>query len=149
MNSYVYPNTLVVEKITGKDLKAALERCASFFEVGEDGKLSVSKDFSYPKMQLYNYDYYSGIDYTFDLRQPQGHRVTELKYHGKDVQVTDELNVAINQYREVGGGDYPMYSMSKMVKQVENEMPRMIIAYLQKHPEIKAVQPTNLKIIMK
>ena len=149
MNSYVYPNTLVVEKITGKDLKAALERCASFFEVGEDGKLSVSKDFSYPKMQLYNYDYYSGIDYTFDLRQPQGHRVTELKYHGKDVQDIDELNVAINQYRAVGGGDYPMYSMDKMVKQVENEMPRMIIAYLQKHPEIKAVQPTNLKIIMK
>lgn len=148
MNSYVYPNTLVVEQISGSDLKAALERCASFFDLHDDGHLSVSKDFSYPKMQLYNYDYYSGIDYTFDLRKPQGQRVVELKYHGKDIQPTDQLKVAINQYRAVGGGDYPMYSIDKAVKLVEEEMPRMIIAYLQQHPEIKAVQPTNLKVIM-
>lgn len=147
MNSYVYPNTLVVEKITGKDLRVALERCASFFELKDDGSLGVSKDFSYPKMQLYNYDFYSGIDYTFDLRKPKDHRVVELKYHGLNVQDDDELKVAMNQYRGVGGGNYTSFNADKIIKQDENEMPRLIIAYLQNHPEIKAVQPTNLKII--
>lgn len=147
MNSYVYPNTLVVEKITGKELRSALEHCAKFFDLHADGSLSVSKDFSYPKMQLYNYDFYSGIDYTFDLRKPKGERVTELKYHGKDVQDTDELKIAMNQYRGVGGGNYECFNADKIIKQDETEMPRLIIAYLQNHPEIKAVQPTNLTII--
>lgn len=147
MNSYVYPNTLVVEEISGKELKEALERCASFFELHKDGSLGVSKDFSYPKMQLYNYDFYSGIDYEFDLRQPKGHRLTQLQYHNKAVQDNDRLRIAMNQYRGVGGGNYEMFNADKIVKQDETEMPRLIIAYLQKHPELKAVQPTNLKII--
>ncbi|WP_290033407.1 bifunctional metallophosphatase/5'-nucleotidase [Ligilactobacillus cholophilus] len=147
MNSYVYPNTLVTEAITGKDLRNALERCASFFELQPDGSLTVSKDFSYPKMQLYNYDFYSGIDYTFDLTQPKGKRVVELKYHDKDVQDTDELKVTMNQYRGVGGGNYDCFSADKIIKQNETEVPRLLIAYLENHPNIKAIQPTNLKII--
>ena len=47
---------------------------------------------------------YEGIEYTLDLRQPFGERVTKLNYHGKAVQAEDVLEIVTNQYRAVGGG---------------------------------------------
>ena len=56
----------------------------------------------YSKPQYYNYDMYEGIEYTLDLRQPFGERVTKLNYHGKAVQAEDVLEIVTNQYRAVG-----------------------------------------------
>ncbi|GBG93688.1 2', 3'-cyclic nucleotide 2'-phosphodiesterase [Ligilactobacillus salitolerans] len=147
MNSYVYPNTLVVEKVTGADLRAALERCASFFEVKSDGTLEISAEFSNPKVELYNYDYYSGIDYSFDLTKAAGNRVGQIFYAGHELLPDEEVEVALNQYRGVGGGNYPMFSADKVVREYADDMPKLIIEYLQTHPQIKAKQPGNLHII--
>ena len=148
MNSYCYPNTIVAEKVTGVDLRQALERCASFFEVNADGTLRVIDDFAAPKVQLYNYDYYSGIDYTFDLRQPVGQRVIQLQYHGKNVAPNDELKISMSQYRGVGGGTYPMFSEQKIIDQSQKTMPQILIDYLKQHKKISAHEPTNLKVII-
>ncbi|KAF0393193.1 bifunctional metallophosphatase/5'-nucleotidase [Pediococcus pentosaceus] len=147
MNSYVYPNTLVVEKVSGADLKAALERCASFFELAADGSLTVSAEFSTPKVELYNYDYYSGIDYSFDLTQPVGQRVGPIYFAGSELTVEQEVEVALNQYRGVGGGDYSMFSAEKIIREYADDMPKLIMEYLQSHPEVKAKQPQNLRLI--
>ncbi|GKS81336.1 bifunctional metallophosphatase/5'-nucleotidase [Ligilactobacillus pabuli] len=147
MNSYVYPNTLVVEKVSGADLRAALERCASFFAVNSDGSLAVSAEFSQPKVELYNYDYYSGIDYSFDLTQPIGHRVGPIYFAGAPLAEDQEVEVVLNQYRGVGGGDYPMFSADKVVREYADDMPKLIMEYLQDHPEVEAKQPENLTII--
>ena len=147
MNSYVYPNTLVVEKVTGADLRAALERCASFFTLNSDGSLGISAEFSQPKVELYNYDYYSGIDYSFDLTKPVGHRVGQIYFAGEPLAKEQEVEVVLNQYRGVGGGDYPMFSADKVVREYADDMPKLIMEYLQSHPEVEAKQPENLKII--
>lgn len=147
LNSYVYPNTPAVEETTGADLKAALERCASMWELKSDGKVVVADKFLNPKQRLYNYDYYSGIDYTFDLRKPVGHRVTQLQYHGKDVQPNQVLKFTTGRYRASGGGKYPMFSAAKITRQVHTVTSKLIIKYLQQHPHIKAHQPHNLTII--
>ncbi|KRN29822.1 bifunctional metallophosphatase/5'-nucleotidase [Liquorilactobacillus mali] len=147
LNSYVYPNTLVVERISGADLKAALERCASFFELQTDGSISMTNGHNVVKPQLYNYDYYSGIDYTFDLTKPLGQRVARILYHNRVLEDTDKIDVAISQYRAVGGGEYPMFSMDKSIRVYEDDMPKLIAKYLREHKVIKAVQPNNLKII--
>ncbi|MBA1393866.1 bifunctional metallophosphatase/5'-nucleotidase, partial [Lactobacillus sp. XV13L] len=81
LTSYPFANTLAVEVITGAELKAALEQAASYFAF-EEGQVQVAATFLKPKVQHYNYDVYSGIDYEFDLRQPVGHRVVKLQYHG-------------------------------------------------------------------
>lgn len=147
MNSYVYPNTLVVEKVTGADLRSALERCAAFFELGKDGSLKISAEFSTPKVELYNYDYYSGLDYSFDIRKPVGQRVGKIFYAGAELQDEQEVEVVLNQYRGVGGGDYPMFSANKVIREYADDMPKLIIQYLQSHPEITAVHPHNLHLI--
>lgn len=147
MNSYVYPNTLVVEKVTGADLRAALERCASFFELADDGSIKVSFAFRTPKVEFYNYDYYTGIDYSFDLKKPVGHRVGPIFFDEAELLDEQEVEVVLNQYRGVGGGDYPMFGADKIVREYADDMPKLIIQYLQNHSEIVAEQPHNLQII--
>src|SRR5690606_24093671 len=78
--NYIYPNTLVVLKVTGQIVKDALEKSASYFELGADGTVGVSKEFSTPKPQHYNYDMWEGIEYEIDIRKPIGQRVTRLQY---------------------------------------------------------------------
>lgn len=145
LNSYGYPNTLVVERITGADLKAALERCASFFEV-QSGQVVVAMAFVKPKIQYYNYDFYSGIDYEFDLRQPVGSRVTKLKYHGETVTAEQTLQVAMNQYRGNGGGEYDMFGTTKVVKEVNLDMTELITDYFEKNNPVTATQPKNFQV---
>jgi len=145
LNSYPYPNTLVVERVTGADLKAALERCASFFTL-QNGAITVSEAFTTPKVELYNYDVYAGIDYTFDLTQPQGTRVTALSYHGQPVQADQQLDIVMNQYRGNGGGEYPMFRASKIIREINTSVADLIQDYLVAHPTVIGQQPQNLTI---
>lgn len=146
LTSYIFPNTLSIEEISGSDLKAALERCASFFTI-DDNEIIVSKEFREPKIQYFNYDYYSGIDYTFDLTKPVGNRVVKLTYKNKPVLDTEKLKVCLNQYRAVGAGDYNMYSRQKIIKSFDEDMPKIIINYLREHKNIQVINPHNLNII--
>lgn len=143
VTSYIYPNTVVSEKITGADLKAALERNASYFKV-VDGELQVSDSFLIPKVEHYNYDYWSGINYTFNFANEIGKRLIKLRYHGRDVLDDDELIVAINQYRAGGGGDYPMFSVDKILQENPADITDLIADYFATNDEVVAHQPNNL-----
>lgn len=145
MNSYVYPNKLAVETITGTDLKRALERCARYFLL-RDGHVIVNPEFLKPKLRHYVYDIYSGIDYTFDLAKPFGQRVVQLDYHGQAVRPDQELTVTLNHYRAGGGGNYPMYRTDKIERRLPTDMTVLIADYFAQHPVVNAVQPTNFNV---
>lgn len=148
VTNYVYPNTLAVLRVSGADLKAALERCASFFKLEEDGKtLGINSLFINPKPQYYNYDMYEGIEYTLDISKPIGERVTKLEYHKNNVQSEDTLEIVMNQYRAVGGGDYLMFSADKIIREVQIDMTELIANYLQRHPVIDATVNHNFSVI--
>ncbi|HCM90274.1 MULTISPECIES: bifunctional metallophosphatase/5'-nucleotidase [Vagococcus] len=146
VTNYIYPNTVAVLNISGADLKEALERCASYFDLDQENQLCVSKEFLEPKVEHYNYDLYSGIDYCFDITKEKGSRVTQLCYNGQEVKNDDRLEVVMNQYRAVGGGDYFMFGPDKIVREITIDMTELISDYLQKYPQIKATQPTNIKL---
>ena len=148
ITNYIYPNTLAVLKVSGADLKAALERVATYFIV-ENGKAVFNPKYVEPKPQFYNYDMYEGIEYTLDFTRPFGDRVTRLDYHGKPVQPTDELEVVSNQYRAVGGGNYSMFKPEKIVREVQIDMTELIAEYLRKHPVIEATVNNNFKTVVK
>ena len=78
VSTYVYANTLKVLRITGRDLRAYVERTAAYFAV-ENGRVAVSSRFLRPKVEHYNYDFFSGMDYVIDLRRPEGSRVAALR----------------------------------------------------------------------
>ncbi|MFR8960977.1 MAG: 5'-nucleotidase C-terminal domain-containing protein, partial [Enterococcus faecalis] len=90
---------------------------------------------------------YEGIEYTLDLRQPLGERVTKLNYHGKAVQAEDVLEIVTNQYRAVGGGNYQMFQPEKIIREIQIDMTELIAEYLKKHPIIQASTNDNFKVI--
>lgn len=146
VTNYIYPNTLAVERVSGADLKAALEQSVSFYMIVE-GQLTINPAFIEPKPQYFNYDMYEGIQYVADIHRPIGQRIVELNYHGKPIQADDELEIVVNQYRAIGGGNYEMFSADKIVREVQIDMTELIADYLRRHPQIKATVNHNFKIL--
>ena len=145
LTNYIYPNTLAVLEITGQDLKMALEQTATYFII-ENGEVVFNPKYIEPKPQYYNYDMYEGIEYAIDLTKAMGERVTSLTYKGKDVVDTDTLQVVMNQYRGVGGGNYQMFTADKIIKEIPVDMTELISDYLRKHPKITAETNNNFVI---
>ncbi len=135
VSTYVFSNTLKVLEVSGTVLKLALEACARYFEI-EDGQVVISKYFTYPKVCHYNYDYFSGIDYVFDLRNSVGSRVTSIKFKGQKVSPDQTFTLAMNNYRATGVGDFEFYCNCKVIKDILIEIPEIIIEYFHKHQQV-------------
>ena len=125
--AYPYTNTLAVLEITGKVLKAALERSAEYFSRGEDGRLCVSDVFLRPKVEHYNYDYYAGVSYVYDISRPVGERVTSMRVNGQDVREEDTFTICLNSYRASGTGGYDFYVSCPVVREIGTEMADLIL----------------------
>ena len=147
VTNYIYPNTLAVVRVTGEDLRQALEKSANYFSLSADEQLEISPAFLYPKAQQYNYDMYAGIEYTIDISLPLGERIRLFTYNGKAIQANDELEVVINQYRAVGGGNYDMFSADKIIKEVTVDMTELIADYFKNHSNIQPETFNNFRVI--
>ena len=145
LSTYVYPNTLVVLCVTGEVLKKALERCASYFAYDGDN-VTISDEFLKPKVEHYNYDYFSNIEYTFDLTKDIGNRVTCIRFKGNDVKPTDTLSLVMNNYRASGAGGYDFFTECEIEKEILTEMPELIINYFKKHKAVDVDQTTYLHV---
>ncbi len=145
--SYVYSNTLVVLRVTGAILRQALEQCASYFDVRPDGTLAIARSFLQPKEAHFNYDYFSGIEYGFDLRQPVGKRVYRLEFHGKAVQPGDFFTLCMSNYRATGAGDFPYYAQCPRVREIQTEISELILNYFTAHPYVEVDDRPSYTVI--
>ncbi len=130
--SYPYSNTLVVHEITGAKLRAALERSAAYFSLGQDGALAVSETFLMPKVEHYNYDYYAGIAYRIDVSRPVGRRIVSLRYKGNDVHPDDVYSICISNYRASGAGGYDMYPGCRVLREIQQDISDLIMEYFER-----------------
>lgn len=146
MSTYMYPNTLVLLEVTRYDLKLALERCASYFDYN-NGNITISDLFLKPKVEHYNYDYFSNINYTFDITKEVGNRVTSIVYKGKEISNEDKLTLVMNNYRASGAGGYEFYNDCKVVKEILVEMPEVIIDYFRKNKNVTVDKSKYLTVI--
>jgi 2',3'-cyclic-nucleotide 2'-phosphodiesterase/3'-nucleotidase len=146
VSNYIYPNTLKVLRLKGSDIKSALERSASYFEYVGDQYI-VSKDFSDPKPQHYNYDMWEGIEYILNISKPIGNRVVLLKYKGFDIDMSKEYNVVMNNYRASGGGDYLMFKDKPLVKDIPTDVSELIANYILDRKIIDATVNNNWNVI--
>lgn len=135
--SYVYSNTLVVLEVTGQVLRQALEQCATYFAVASDGSVAISEHFLRPKQAHYNYDYFSGIDYRFDLSKPVGQRVAYLVRDGKPIEADDRFTLCMNNYRATGTGDFDFYRSCPVVKEIQTDISELILDYFRVHPLVQ------------
>lgn len=135
--TYPYPNTLVVCRICGRQLKKVMERSAEYFMVASDGTVQVSKSFLEPKEEHYNYDYYAGVTYKIDPGRPVGSRIVNLRYRGREVCDEDIFTLCLNNYRYTGTGGYEVYKECETVREINTEMVELIMEYFIQNPYVE------------
>lgn len=145
--SYVYSNTLVVLRVTGAVLRRALEQCATYFDV-TDGGVQISSHFLRPKEAHYNFDYFSGVEYAFDLRRPAGQRVATLRRGGQDVKAEDSFTLCMCNYRATGAGDFECYLECPRVKEIQTEVSELILNYLTAHPFVEIPIQNSYQVVV-
>jgi len=139
---YIYPNTLKVIRVTGADIKAALERSAEYFSV-VDSEVIVTKSWVDPKPRHYNYDMWEGINYKIAVNKPVGERIIELKFNGKPIDPDAEYEIVLNNYRAGGGGGYTMFQGKPVVREVMLEVSEIIADYIMEHETISPTVDGN------
>ncbi len=127
--SYPFANTIDTISILGSDIKLALEQVATFF-VLEEGVLSINTKYTATKLELYNFDYYYGLDYTLDITQPMGSRVVELSSGGKPLDMDRYYKLSLTGYRSSGTGGYPMFVGCTRLSTTAKEVQEMLIDYI-------------------
>ncbi|MFR5788785.1 MAG: 5'-nucleotidase C-terminal domain-containing protein [Christensenellales bacterium] len=75
-------------------------------------------------MQHYNYDFFSGIHYTIDARNPVGQRVTSIVLDGRELGEDEPVTVCVNSYRFCGTGGYDMLPKQKVAREVAHRRGR-------------------------
>ncbi|MEP6630722.1 MAG: 5'-nucleotidase C-terminal domain-containing protein, partial [Lapillicoccus sp.] len=81
-----------------------------------------------------NYDIMGGLDarltYDIDIAQPAGSRIKNLTYAGAPVTAGQAFVVAINNYRQSGGGGFPGVTTAPVVYNRQNEIRQMLIDWV-------------------
>jgi 2',3'-cyclic-nucleotide 2'-phosphodiesterase/3'-nucleotidase len=119
---YPYENTLKAVRLTGRQLRDYLEFSARYF--GQAGTDAPAVD---PRVPGFNFDIVAGVNYTIDISKPAGARITRLEFGGKPVMDTDTFTMAVNNYRQSGGGGYAMLRDAPVVYEGGEEIRQLLI----------------------
>ncbi|MEO6090682.1 MAG: 5'-nucleotidase C-terminal domain-containing protein [Umezawaea sp.] len=144
---YIFDNTLLAVRLTGAQLKDYLEFCARYFkQVTGPGPFPADSVTNAPTSTApngtpdYNYDIAFGLDapltYDIDLAKPVGDRITNLAYAAAAVTPTQEFAVAVNNYRQSGGGGFPHISTAPVLHNQQQEIRQLMIDWVKEKGEI-------------
>src|SRR5213596_2073867 len=131
---YPYENTLRAVKISGQQLRDYLEHSARYFNTYEPGRPVINDS-----VAGYNYDVVSGVVYNIDLSRPAGQRIRGLAYEGRIVQPTDSFTMAVNSYRQAGGGGYSMLANARVVYDKGEDVRELLVEEIRR---VRTVQAT-------
>ena len=138
---YIYDNTLLGIQFTGAQVRAYLEYSAQYFK-------QVSGTGPFTPDQLtnavtptapngtpdYNYDIMGGLDaplaYDIDIAKPVGSRIKNLAYGGAAVADAEQFVVAINNYRQSGGGGFPGVTTAPVVYNAQVPITQLLIQWV-------------------
>ena len=141
---YIYDNTLLGVKVTGAQLRAYLEYTARYFkQVAGPGPFAMADVTNAVTPTApngtpdYNFDTVAGLDapltYDIDIARDPGARILDLAYGGVPVTDAQEFVMAVNNYRQSGGGGFPAVSTAPVVYNRQNEIRQLIIDWVQAH----------------
>ncbi|GGS79171.1 hypothetical protein GCM10010156_42440 [Planobispora rosea] len=127
---YIYDNTLMAVKLTGAQLKEYLEYSARYFnQLAPGAPADPAALTNAGGIPDYNYDQLSGVTYDIDVAKPVGQRVTGLSHQGQPVTDDQQFAVAINNYRQAGGGGFPHVTTAPVLYNAQVEIRQALIDY--------------------
>ena len=112
---YLYPNTLIVVKASGKEVKEWLECSAGQFNQIDPNSTKPQSLINWDGFRTYNFDVIDGVNYQIDVTQParydgecqvvnaNAERIKNLTFNGKPLDPNAMFLVATNNYRAYGG----------------------------------------------
>lgn len=144
---YIYDNTLLAIKLSGAQVKAYLEKSAEYFKPVAGPGTYASTDLTNAVTATaptgtpdYNYDVMAGLDqpltYDIDLTKPVGSRIVGLAYGGTPVADDQQFVVAINNYRQSGGGNFPGVTTAPVLVNRQQEIRQLLIDWVTAHQVI-------------
>ncbi|MEC5180001.1 bifunctional metallophosphatase/5'-nucleotidase [Arthrobacter sp. CG_A4] len=140
---YIFDNTLLSVKVTGDQVKAYLEWSARYFKPVSTATARAADVTNAVTAMApggtpdYNYDVVYGLDaplnYEIDLARPVGERIANLTYGGAALRPDQEFALAINNYRQSGGGNFPGVKTAPVLSNSQQEIRQRIIDYVVDH----------------
>ncbi len=144
---YIYDNTLLAVRVTGAQLKDYLEWSARYFQQVSGSSVAMADVTKAVTPEApngtpdYNYDIVSGLGakrltYQIDVSVPAatndtpGSRILELAYDGAAVDPAQEFVMAINNYRQSGGGGFPHVVTAPVVYNRQVEIRQLLIDWV-------------------
>ncbi|MFG1905920.1 bifunctional metallophosphatase/5'-nucleotidase [Kribbella sp. NPDC048928] len=138
---YVFDNTLLAVTMTGVQVKEYLEFSAAYFQqISGTGPFPSDQVTNAPTSTApngtpdYNYDILGGLTkpltYKIDIAKAVGARITDLAYDGTPVTDAQEFVVAVNNYRQSGGGNFPHVKTAPVVYNRQVEIRQLMIDYV-------------------
>ena len=127
---YIYDNTLLGSVLTGAQIKDYLEYSARYYnQVAAGAPVDPASWTNNHNLPDYNYDQFSGVEYEIDISQPEGSRIGALTYDGTPVADDQQFVVAVNNYRQSGGGGFPHIAAAPVVYNAQVAIREAIVAY--------------------
>ncbi len=149
---YLYDNTLLAVRLTGAELADYLEQAAAYFrQVPGPGPFAPDEVTNAPgEAAVYGaadhtYNVVAGIDgalaYDIDLARPAGDRIHGLTYAGRPVTTDQEFALAVNSFRQSGGGNYPHVTTAEVLYNRQVEIRQLLTEWV---GEVGEIQPAGL-----
>ena len=152
---YIFDNTLLGVTLTGAQVKDYLETSAAYFRtVSGTGPFPASAVTNAPTPTApggtpdYNYDIMGGLDarltYEINIANDPGSRIEKLSYAGAPIDPTATFVVAINNYRQGGGGNFPHVKAAPVVYNRTVEIRQLMIDWVTAN---KVIDPPSFATI--
>jgi 2',3'-cyclic-nucleotide 2'-phosphodiesterase / 3'-nucleotidase len=141
---YIYDNTLLGSILTGAQIKEYLEYSARYYQqVAANAPVDPASWTNAHNLPDYNDDQFSGVTYDVDIARPEGSRIVNLAYDGKAVTDDQRFIVAVNNYRQSGGGGFPHITTAPVVYNAQVAIREAIVAYAS---EAKTIDPATFHV---
>jgi 2',3'-cyclic-nucleotide 2'-phosphodiesterase/3'-nucleotidase len=155
---YVYPNTAVILKLTGAEIKEWLEMSAGQFNQlnsGDSEQFIQNDDFP-----TYLFDVIEGVSYQIDTTVPAKYnrdgsvnnagseRIRELRFKGEPLRPDGEFALVTNNYRAYGGGNFPGGNPANIIMETPDESRQIILRYIDEKRTITPAPNNNWSLIL-